>query len=90
MRRTKDKQIYRVQNNCTLKNLGCKVIKGDDFNKFKRFLKILKSIIKKENPYGGLVGLHPIYLGNGMSVTFHYFKDYDYFVNKALKQYYQT
>ena len=90
MRRTKDKQIYRVQNNCTLKNLGCKVIKGDDFNKFNRFLIILNSIIKAENPYNGLVGLHPIYLGAGHSITFSYVKDYDYFIDKALKQYYQT
>ena len=85
MRRTKNKNLYRVSNNVGLRKDSCKIIFGDDLTKSIVFINILKELILKEIPDKRFKGLNSIYV-SGIGVLFNYEKDYDYFINKALQR----
>tara|TARA_R110002126_G_scaffold191437_1_gene339636 strand:+ start:187 stop:456 length:270 start_codon:yes stop_codon:yes gene_type:complete len=85
MKRTKNKELYRIINNVGMRDKACKVIQGTDAIKSRLFMKILKRVIKEEHPR--IVGLNAIYIGAAASVMFNYAKDYNHFITKALKAY---
>jgi|AntRauTorckE5430_2_1112549.scaffolds.fasta_scaffold29144_2 hypothetical protein len=91
MVKTKNKNLYKVKNYFwTQSKESLKIIFGTDRKKSLRFFCIVKYIVNKELYSGKGSGLlAPVYT-SGIGVGFAFKKDYDYFITKALKVYYET
>lgn len=87
MVKRKNKNLYRVKNKWLNSKEGTEIIFGDDRRKSIIFFNILIKNIKIEHDGKGI--LNPIYV-SAFQVGFIYKKDHLYYIDKSLREYYDT